>query len=419
MYDLILVRYGEMTLKKKNYRQFLQRVNDNIKSKCKGLKRLRYFNTDYRFYIYLNGEDYQKVLEILDTVVGLYSYSLCKQTSSDYEAISELAIQMINEYKEKYRLNSGKKESEKISFKVETNRANKQFPATSISISQEIAKRILPRINDLYVDVHNPNITLNIDLRTEGTYLYVETIKGLGGYPSGSAGQGLLMMSGGIDSPVAGYLALRKGVVLSAIHFASPPYTSDLALQKVVDLTEILAKYTIDGKLKLLVVPFTEIQTAIHEKANPIYMVTLMRRAMYKIASRISKKRNIDVLINGESIGQVASQTLESMSVVNDVTNMPIIRPVVTYDKEEIVQVARKIKTYETSIRPYEDCCTVFVPEHPVIKPKIDEVLEEEAKCSLDEAIERAIENTEVITLSCFEKYSVFKEKSDSSEFDI
>ena len=405
--DLILVRYGEMTLKKKNYRQFLQRINENIKRKCKHLKRLKFFNTDYRFYIYLNGEDYKEVISILDTVVGLCSYSYGRQTTSDYEAISELAIEMIKEYKK----------DRKASFKVETNRANKQFPATSIEISREIAKRVLPKIQDLTVDVHNPDITLNIDLRTEGTYLFVETVKGLGGYPSGSAGKGLLMMSGGIDSPVAGYLALRKGVVLEAIHFASPPYTSDLALQKVVDLTEIISNYTLDGKMNLLVVPFTKIQTLIHEKANPIFMVTLMRRAMYKIGEKVAKERGIDVLVNGESIGQVASQTLESMNVVNAVTNMPIIRPVATYDKEEIITVAKKIKTYDTSIKPYEDCCTVFVPEHPIIKPKIEEVLSEEEKCMLDETIDEAVKNIQVIHLSCFKKYSVFSKAED--EFEI
>lgn len=409
MYDLILVRYGEMTLKKKNYRQFLQRINDNIKSKCKKLKRLKFFNTDYRFYIYLNGEDYKEVVEILDTVVGLYSYSLCKQTESNYEAISSLAIDMINEYK-------GNK---KMSFKVETNRANKQFPSTSLAISQEVAKRILPNVSDLTVDVHNPDFILNIDLRCEGTYVFVESIKGLGGYPSGSAGRALLMMSGGIDSPVAGFLALKKGVVVNAIHFASPPYTSELALQKVIDLVEVLAKYTLDGKMNLLVVPFTEIQTTIHEKADPIYMVTLMRRAMYKIASLYAKRKGIDCLVNGESIGQVASQTLESISVVNEVTNMPIIRPLATFDKEEIVEVAKKIKTYDISIKPYEDCCTVFVPEHPIIKPKLDDVLAEEEKCDLDTKIEKAINNIEVINLSCFKKYSVFKDKENEDEFNI
>ena len=247
--------------------------------------------------------------------------------------------------------------------------------------------------------------------------MFVETVKGLGGYPSGSAGKGLLMMSGGIDSPGAGYLALRKGVVLEAIHFASPPYTSDLALQKVVDLTEIISNYTLDGKMNLLVVPFTKIQTLIHEKANPIFMVTLMRRAMYKIGEKVAKERGIDVLVNGESIGQVASQTLESMNVVNAVTNMPIIRPVATYDKEEIITVAKKIKTYDTSIKPYEDCCTVFVPEHPIIKPKIEEVLSEEEKCMLDEAIDEAVKNIQVIHLSCFKKYSVFSKAED--EFEI
>ena len=405
--DLILVRYGEMTLKKKNYRQFLQRVNENIKRKCKHLKKLKFFNTDYRFYIYLNGEDYREVIEILDTVVGLCSYSLCRQTTSNYDDISNLAIEMIKDYKK----------DKKATFKVETNRANKQFPATSIEISREIAKRVLPNISDLSVDVHNPEIVLNIDLRTEGTYLFVETVKGLGGYPSGSAGKGLLMMSGGIDSPVAGYLTLRKGVVLDAIHFASPPYTSDMALQKVVDLTEILSKYTLDGRMNLLVVPFTKIQTAIHEKANPIYMVTLMRRAMYKIGEKVARLRGIDVIVNGESIGQVASQTLESMSVVNDVTNMPIIRPVATFDKEEIITVSKKIKTYETSIKPYEDCCTVFVPEHPVIKPKLDEVLEEEKKCMLDGLIDEAVKGIEEIHLNCFKKYSVFAQEKD--EFEI
>lgn len=407
MVDLILVRYGEMTLKKKNYRQFLQVINDNIKRKLKDFKHIKYFNTDYRFYIYLRGEDHKKVIEKLNTVVGLSSYSLCEETTNNYEDMAKLAIEMIKGYKKTNR----------ASFKVETNRADKSFPATSIEISQEIAKRVLPNVEGLYVDVHNPEITLNIDLRTEGTYLYVETIKGLGGYPGGTAGKGLLMMSGGIDSPVAGYMAIRKGVVLKAIHFASPPYTSDMALQKVVDLTEILTDFTDSGKIDLLVVPFTKIQDAIHNKANNIYLVTLMRRAMYKIATQVCLREGIDVIVNGESIGQVASQTLESMKVVNDVTNLPIIRPLATFDKEEIVEVARKIKTFDVSIRPYEDCCTVFVPEHPIIKPQLDIVLEEELKCDLDELIKEAVENIEVIHLDGVNKYSVFDNNSD--EFNI
>lgn len=406
MISLILVRYGEMTLKKKNYRQFLQMINDNIKRKLREFHKIKYFNTDYRFYIYLNGEDYQKVIEKLNTVSGLSSYSLCSETSNNYDDIAKLGIKLISEYKK----------TEKASFKVETNRADKSYPATSIEISQEVARRILPNVSGLYVDVHNPDITLNIDLRSEGTYLYVETVKGLGGYPSGMAGSGILMMSGGIDSPVSGFLALKKGVNLKALHFASPPYTSDLALQKVVDLTEVLTNYASSGTIELLVVPFTKIQDSIHNNASNIYMVTLMRRAMYKIASLICKRDGIDVIINGESIGQVASQTLESMKVVNEVTNIPIIRPLATFDKEEIVDIARRIKTFDISIRPYEDCCTVFVPEHPIIKPNLELVLKEEAKCNLDDLIKEALDNIETIKLDSVHKYNVF---SKNDEFDL
>ena len=401
MYDIILVRYGEMTLKKKNYRQFLKKINDNIKRKCSRFSKLKYFNTDYRFYIYLNGEDYQEVLEVLDTVVGLHSYSLCKEVKSNYDDIATEAIKMIKEEVSDNKV---------YTFKVETNRGDKRFPATSIEISREVAKRVLPSVNNLKVDVHNPDIVLNIDLRCEGTYIFVKNIRGLGGYPSGVAGKGLLMMSGGIDSPVAGFLTIKKGVNLTAIHYASPPYTSDAALQKVVDLLEVLAKFTLDGKIKLIVIPFTKVQDEIHNKADSIYLVTLMRRAMYKIAEMVCLNDNIDIIVNGESIGQVASQTLESMRVVNDVTNLPIIRPVATFDKEEIIEVARRIKTYDISIRPYEDCCTVFVPEHPVIKPKLEKVYEEENKCELDNLIIDAYNNREIIELNCFYKYSVFKD---------
>lgn len=404
-YDIILVRYGEMTLKKKNYRQFLKKINDNIKRKLEKFSNLKFFNTDYRFYIYLNGENYKDVIDVLNTVVGLYSYSLAKYAESDYDSIANVAIEMLNS--ELKGNNSGRK----ASFKVETNRGNKSFPATSIQISQEVAKRILPKVEGLTVDVHNPEYTVNIDLRCEGTYLYLNDIKGLGGYPSGIQGSGLLMMSGGLDSPVAGFLAMRKGINVYAIHYASPPYTSLNSLQKVVDLLQVLAQYTENGKVKLFVVPFTKIQDAIHKNAEDKYLVTIMRRAMYKIGEMVCNNKNIDVIINGESIGQVASQTLESMRVVNDVTSIPIIRPVATYDKEEIIKVARKIKTYDISIRPYEDCCTVFVPEHPVIKPNLVDTRKQEEKCNLDDLIKEAYENIEVINLNDKDKYSVFNDK--------
>ena len=408
MYDLILVRYGEMTLKKSNYKQFLQKVNANIKAKCKHLPNLHFENTMYRFYIYLNGEDHNEVIKALNTVVGLHSYSLCTKVEPNYDKIAEKAVELIE------------KENENLSFtfKVETNRGNKDFPATSLDISREVARRVLVHFKDVKVDVHHPKITLSIDLRSEGTYIYTKTVMGLGGYPSGISGSGVLMMSGGIDSPVAGYLSIRKGVNLCAIHFASPPYTSDMALQKVVDLLQKLALYTLDGKITLYVVPFTKVQDEIHNKANNEYLVTIMRRCMYKIASKFCEEKNIQCIINGESIGQVASQTLESIKVVNEVTNIPIIRPLATYDKQDIIDVSFKIGTYDISIRPYEDCCTVFVPEHPVIKPDLDKVLAEEAKCTeLDSLVLDAINNIERINLSAFKEYNVFN--NDQDKFEI
>lgn len=411
MYDMILIRYGEMTLKKKNYKKFLHKINDNIKTKCSKFTKLKYFNTDYRFYIYLNGEDHNQVINELNTVVGLYSYSLCKKVEENNKNnvlldIANTALEIINQ----------NRPIGNFTFKIETHRGDKSFPLTSIQISQEVAKIVLPKIDGVSVDVHNPQLTLYIDFRTEGIYVYTNSIKGLGGYPSGIAGKGLVMMSGGIDSPVATFLSLKKGVQVSAIHYASPPYTSDLALQKVIDLLEQLSIYQSDQKIKLYVVPFTKIQTKIHEEANQIYMITLMRRAMYKIASKLAQKNEYECIINGESIGQVASQTLESMKVVNEVTNIPIIRPVVTYDKEEIIAIAKKIKTYEISVKPYEDCCTVFVPEHPIIKPKLDLIIEEENKCDLDYLLQEAYENIKEYELSINHKTNVFETNEDVFE---
>lgn len=405
MYDLIMVRYGEMTLKKKNYQNFQKQVNQNITSKLNRFSKLTFTKTNYRFYIHLNGEDYREVVKELDTVVGLSSYSLCREVNPDYDEIASAAVELINY----------EKESINLSFKVETNRSDKRFPATSIEISKEVARRILPKIPGLRVDVHHPDLTLSIDLRTEGTFIFVKSLPGLGGLPGGMSGRGLLMVSGGIDSPVAGYLCLRKGIDITALHFASPPYTSDMALQKVIDLLSELSKYALNSKITLLVCPFTKIQTAIHQKADPNYSVTLMRRQMYRIADAIARKQNFDVIINGESVGQVASQTLESMAVINEVTNLPVLRPLVTYDKSEIIKIARKINTYDISIRPYEDCCTIFLPEHPVIKPRLNKVLVEEEKCEFGNLVEEAIVEIEEMSITYKNKISVF-EKSENFE---
>ncbi|MFA7127333.1 MAG: THUMP domain-containing protein, partial [Bacilli bacterium] len=237
MYDMILVRFGEMTLKKDNYKQFLKRMIQNIKKKLWQFPTITYANTDYRFYIYLNGTNEEEVIEQLQIIVGIYSFSLCKKTSNDLDEIAKTAIFCLEEH------------TLPFTFKVETNRANKNYPLTSIQISQEVAKRVLPKVEGLSVDVHHPQVTLAIDLRSEGTYVYTKVIRGLGGYPSGMAGNGLLLISGGIDSPVAGYCCIRKGLKIEAIHYASPPYTSDEALQKVILLMERLCEYTSDGEM--------------------------------------------------------------------------------------------------------------------------------------------------------------------------
>ena len=340
----------------------------------------------------------------MDTISGLASYSPCFKTTSDLEEIGKQSVALIQ-----YEQLVGK------TFKVETKRSDKSYPLTSLEITKNVAGLILRDIK-LEVDVHNPDFILNVELRNEGTYIYLRNYLGLGGLPAGTGGSGLLMMSGGIDSPVAGFLALKKGITLKAIHFASPPYTSDLALQKVIDLTKEISKYSEYEKMELLVVPFTEIQTSIQKDCNPTYLITLMRRAMYKIAEQVALKEGMSIIVNGESVGQVASQTVESMMVVNEVTNFPVIRPLVTYDKQEIVDIAKKINTYEVSILPYEDCCTVFVPKHPVIRPTVERAKKEETKYEMNDLIKEAISNIKRIVLSYNEEYFVGGEDKDKYE---
>ena len=417
MFDMILVRYGEMTIKKDNYKQFLKKMVDNIKFKLRDFKNLKFEAQPYRFYIYLNGEDYLKVIDKLNEISGLYSYSLCKKTDKTIDTIASTAAKLIKAYVEKNNLSS-------YSFKVECKRSDKNYPLTSLEIAKSVASKVLPLLDNVKVDVHNPDVCLHIDFRFEAVYLYVSEVMGLGGYPASIQGSALSMMSGGLDSPVATFLGIKKGVKMSCIHFFSPPYTSYSALQKVIDLTRKVARYTSEEEIDLYIVPFTKVQDKIRTNSREDYLITIMRRAMYKIASAIVKENNMDAIINGESIGQVASQTLESMKVVNDVTNIPIIRPLATYDKEDIVKLSKKIDCFDISIRPYEDCCTVFVPKHPVIKPKLEDAIKEEAKASLDEEIFDAIKNTKKVTIFVnvdTDAYSISFDKDETStnKFEI
>lgn len=401
MYDRILIRFGEMTLKKDNYKYFLDRIIRDIENKLIDFEKLEYHHEMFRFYIILNGEDYNEIVKRLMWIPGIFSFSLCVKTGKDINDIANVGYELLKDKKGQY------------TFKVESHRGDKNYPLTSIEISKKVSALILPKLRDVVVDVHNPDVELNIDLRVDGTYIFTDVIKGVGGYPAGIAGKGLVMMSGGLDSPVATYLSIKKGINVSAIHFYSPPFTSINSLQKVIDLLHELAKYTYKNHIKLYVVPFTAIQEKIHKNANNIYLVTLMRRAMYRIADKVVRKHYLDCIINGESVGQVASQTLESMKVVNEVTNLPILRPLATFDKEEIITIASKINTYDISIRPYEDCCTVFVPKHPTIKPVLNDVLLEEDKCNFTIELDEAVKNITEYDISYGKRINLFEEEND------
>ncbi|HHU23783.1 MAG: tRNA 4-thiouridine(8) synthase ThiI [Bacilli bacterium] len=393
----ILIRYGELSLKKSNRSQFIQRINHHIKAALSHFSNLVFQNKGMRYYIILNDHKPEEIIPLLKKIPGIYSFSVVTRCESNLESIKVAALEIMTQELAK----------EKKTFKVETNRAYKQFPHTSLEISQMVAGFLFKSLPGLKADMHHPDFTLFLDVRDEGTYIYTEVISGLGGFPAHIQGKGLLMVSGGIDSVVAGFLALKKGIEIEAIHFASPPYTSDNALQKVVDLLEQLAPYTLNGTILLHVVPFTTLQQLIFQHVREDYGITIMRRMMYRISECLAKKISAEVIINGESIGQVASQTLESMNVINSVVTMPVIRPLAVMDKEEIINIARNIGTYDISIRPFEDCCTIFVPRHPQIKPRLSAAEKEEKNFDFEKLVEEALKKIETIVLTTKQHYQV------------
>lgn len=380
MDKLIFIKYGELSTKKDNRKMFIKLLLKNIKRKLEELEvEINY--TTARMYIKTTSKDIEEVVGRLKEVFGIRSIVICDRVNNNKEEIE-------NKIKEIIQTLSFK------TFKVETIRSDKSFPISSLEFSRMMGAVVLKN-KECKVDVHNPDLILNIEIRSEGTYIYTKEVLGLGGYPVGVQGKGLLMLSGGIDSPVAGYLALKRGVDLECLYFESPPHTSLEAKNKVIKLASIIDKYS--GNIKVHVVPFTELQEAIYKNVPDTYIITIMRRMMYRIAERVSKRRNCKVIINGESIGQVASQTLTSMSVINNVTNYPVIRPVACLDKLEIIDIANKIDTYETSILPYEDCCTIFVPRHPVINPELSKCIEYENLFDYEPLLEKCIDNIETI----------------------
>jgi len=388
MFEGILVRYGDLTLKGKNQKYFIKAVNELLEEKLLGLDVIFNFQHD-RAYIYLKDVPYELAVERLLFVTGVYSFSLISKCAKDIEEISKIALQMIEM--------ETKKQS--TSFKVETKRADKNFPSTSMEISREISVHILRKAPFLSVDVHHPEFTLNVEIRQEAAYIYTHQIKGLGGYPTPMGGKALVLLSGGIDSPVATFLALKKGLQVECIHFESTPMTPIESAQKVVDLVKVLSKYALHNQIKVHFVPFTKIHESILQFIPESYTITIMRRMMIRIATQLQKRRDAEAIITGDSIGQVASQTLESMSCITEVTNSLIIRPLSAYDKLDIMSIARNIGTLDISNRPFSDCCTIYVPISPAIRPQIKIAKKFEEAFDFETLVHEAVVNTIMLTV--------------------
>ena len=393
MQKIILIKYGELTTKKANRNLFINKLNENIKESLKDFN-IKITKNRVRMFIEVpNDNEFELIINKLTKIFGIHSIVIATVTDNNIDNIKKEILNIATNTKFH-------------TFKVETKRSNKNFPIKSMEFNNIIGGLLLKNINNIKVDVHNPDFIFKIEIRETSTYIYHEEIKGSGGYPVGVAGKGLLMLSGGIDSPVAGYLAMKRGIKIECLYFESPPHTSVQAKNKVKELVKKLSIY--DPNIKLHIINFTNIQENIYKHINPDYMITIMRRMMYRIAEKVMDKNKDLVLINGESVGQVASQTLNSMRVINNVTNIPVIRPVACLDKLEIIDISKKIDTYETSILPYEDCCTIFLPKHPVINPRLDKCIEYEKTFDYNKLINDAIDNIETI-----------KPKNEKNKYDF
>lgn len=390
--ELIMVRYGELVTKGKNRNSFIRALAKNIKRMLGDFQKLSYEVKRDHIYIHLNDEPYEEIKSILKNVSGLYSFSCVYKVEKDLTKIKDSCLLLMNDENKK-------------TFKVRAKRVDKTFPMHSDEINRFIASHILKNTN-YKVDVHNPDVLLSITIREDCAYIFTNEELGAGGYPLGIQGKAMMLLSGGIDSPVACYYMLRRGIQIECIHFAAPPYTSDAVIDKIKDLLKVLSFY--QGEIKLHIVPFTELQKAIYQYAGESYAITIMRRMMYRIADKVARKQKCLIVGNGESIGQVASQTLVSIKEIESVCTLPIVRPCAVLDKVDIIKTSRAINTYDISIRPYEDCCTIFEPKNVTTAPKEAKILEIESLFDYSSFVEDCVNNIETI---------VVKYKEEPDEF--
>ncbi|MBQ1567666.1 MAG: tRNA 4-thiouridine(8) synthase ThiI [Erysipelotrichaceae bacterium] len=394
-YDHIIVRYGELSTKGKNRKEFTKQLTSNIKKRLKDHEALTYNMLHDGLFIKLNGEDYEVIKKELKDVFGYSYFAGAIRVGRDIEDVKKVTLELARKHNAR-------------TFKVATKRHDKNYPLISDEINRAVAGNILHN-SDLLVDVHNPDLMLYVSVDKDFIYVMDEKVKGGGGYPTGINGMAMVMMSGGIDSPVAAYMTMKRGLKIECLHFASEPYTSKQALQKVLTLAEKLS--VAQEEINVHIIPFTDLQLAIYKNVDEPYCITIMRRMMYRIADRLCKQRHIGVITNGESIGQVASQTPESINVIGKVADTLILRPLCMMDKLEIIDIAKRIDTYETSILPYEDCCTIFDPKNPVTKPKEDKCLHYESLFDFETLVEECINNDKIV------KVSYRKKEEDESIF--
>ncbi|AKS66873.1 tRNA uracil 4-sulfurtransferase ThiI [Staphylococcus coagulans] len=404
IYDHILVRYGELTLKGGNRKTFVSQLRSNVKRALMPLQGYDVKANRDRMYIQLEpNADIEEMMSRISKVFGVHSISPVLKIEKSMDAVYQHAKLFAESYQEG------------DTFKIDVKRSDKTFEHETFAIQRMVGGEVLKSTPQLKVDVKNPNHEIKIEVRKDAIYMYDRIIPAIGGLPVGTGGKTLLMLSGGIDSPVAGMEVMRRGVTIEAIHFHSPPFTSEKAKEKVIELTRIMAERV--GTIKLHIVPFTEVQKQIHKVVNERYTMTSTRRMMLRIADKVVHNIGADAIVNGENLGQVASQTLKSMYAINAVTSTPILRPLLTLDKEEIIKKAKAIGTFETSIQPYEDCCTIFTPKNPITEPQFDKVVQYESGFDFEDMINKAVENIETIVVD--KNYNAYQAEQEAWDGDL